>query len=248
MKASLFATLAAAFSPLAAATPILNSGIDPEVSFTSAVSSAVEGPTVVTVVVSLSQVATAPVSIPYSRSGSAVVADATVPTGPLVIPIGASAGSIDVTLVDDGDSEGRERVVLTLGTPTGGVLGATTVHEVIIEDDEASADISFDMGATAANEGDGVVPVTLTLSAPRTEEARVSFTQTGTATPGGVDVATSPSSPIVFPAGSTTATVDVILVQDPIDEPSETFALTLLAPINGVPRSHGPAHGHDRGR
>lgn len=207
-------------------------GLDPEVSFVSGVSSGVEGNSTISVQVALSSVATSPVTIPYAVGGSATAADATVPGGPLVIPVGGTSGTINVGVLDDTLSEGRERVILTLGTPTNGTLGATTVHEVLILDDEPAATISFDLAASAASEGAGVEALTVTLSAPRTEEARVSFAQTGTATPGGVDVSTSPVSPLVIPAGATTASISALLVPDLIDETNETFEVTLLAPVN----------------
>jgi hypothetical protein len=225
---SLLAVMAAA--PAAGFHPI-NAG-NPEVTFSSAASSAIEGPTTINVQVTLSAAASAPVSIPFTVGGSATTADATVAAGPLVIPTGGTSGTIDVGILQDSLSEGRERVTLTLGTPTNGTLGATTVHQVVILDDEPAASISFDLASSSASEGAGSETMTLTLSAPRTEEARVSFAQTGTATPGGVDVSTSPASPLVIPAGATTASIDAILVQDPFDEADETFMLTLLAPVN----------------
>lgn len=208
--------------------------LNPEVTFVSASSSAVEADTVVTVDVALSAVAAVDVSIPYSVGGSADGADATVLAGPLVILAGQTMGSIDVTLLDDAASEGRERVILTLGTPAGAVLGATTEHQVVIDDDEAPATLTFDLPNQTALESAGVVPVSLTLSSARTEEVRVSFTQTGTATPGGTDVTTSPVSPIIVPAGATSATLNVAVVQDSIDELDETFVLSLLLPVNAA--------------
>ncbi len=231
---------AAAAGPLFASSP-KPLVVDPEVSFTAASSSAIEGGMTVDVQVDLSLVATADVTIPYSVGGSADGADATVAAGPLVIPVGQSSGMITVTLLDDAVSEGTERVTLTLGTPTNGTLGATVVHDLVIEDDEAAATLTFDIGSSLASEGDGSTGLTLTLSEARTEECRVSFSQTGTATAGGVDVSTSPVSPLIVPAGATTATLDAILVQDLMHEPNETFVVTLLAPVNcaiGVTGQH----------
>lgn len=228
-RVPLLATLLAVTAATGEAVP---SQTDPDVSFTIAETSVVEGATVVSVDVTLSAAATADVTIPYTVGGSADGADATVPAGPLVIGTGQSAGVIDVTILDDGDSEGVERVVLTLGAPTGGQLGAITEHAVVIDDDEAAATLDFDLAAQDASEGDGTVSVTVTLSDARTEEARVSFTQTGTATPGGVDFDVAPASPIVIPAGATTVSVDVSLVADALDEDDEDVVLTMLLPVN----------------
>lgn len=227
----LLATLTAA-----AAAPVFGSpralAVDPDVDFLAPTTNVVEGGATVSVDVVLSAPAPADVTIPYTVGGSADAGDGSVAAGPLVIPMGQSAGVIDVTLLDDAVSEGRERFVLTLGTPTGGVLGSTVVHEVVIDDDEAAATIGFDLAAASALEGAGTVNVTVTLSEPRSEEARVSFTQTGTAQPAGVDLTVTPPSPIVVPAGATTASVAVALVPDALDEPAETLVLSMLLPVN----------------
>lgn len=225
----------AAVGPLAASavgTVSNASQADPEVTFVTSVSSVTEAATTVDVMVSLSLAATSPVSIPYTVGGSATAADATVPGGPLVIPIGQMGGMVTVTVLADALSEGRERVTLTLGTPTNGTLGAITAHDLLILDDEPAATLSFDFATSSASEGAGTSGLTLTLSGARTEESRVSFAQTGSATPGGVDVSTNPVSPLIIPAGATTATLGAVIVQDLIDEADETFVVTLLAPLN----------------
>ena len=205
-----------------------------EVSFTQATSNVIESATVVSVEVTLSGPANAPISIPYVAGGSANAADRTVDPGPLVIPVGQTSATIDVTILDDADSEGRERVTLILGNVVGATHGATTVHELIIADDEPAATLEFDVASQSKSEGSGTQSATLTLSAPRTEEARISFTQTGTASPSGVDVTVTPASPVVIPAGQTTASIDLAIVPDAIDENDETLVLSLLLPYNCV--------------
>lgn len=205
-----------------------------EVSFTEAVSNVTESATVVSIEVTLSGPVSAAVSIPYVAGGSADAGDRTVDPGPLVIPAGQTTGTIDVTVLDDAESEGRERVTLILGSPTGATLGSTNVHELIIADDEPAATIEFDITSQSRSEGSGTHSATLTLSEPRTEEARISFTQTGTATPSGVDVTVTPASPVVIPGGQTTASIDLSIVPDAIDENDETLVLTLLLPYNSV--------------
>ncbi len=125
-------------------------------------------------------------------------------------PLAASA----VGTVSNASQADPERVTLTLGTPTNGTLGAITAHDLLILDDEPAATLSFDFATSSASEGAGTSGLTLTLSGARTEESRVSFAQTGSATPGGVDVSTNPVSPLIIPAGATTATLGAVIVQD----------------------------------
>lgn len=235
---------ALAFSP-AVAVPTVSWGgagaLNPEVEFATASTGATEASGLVSVSVSLSAVAAQDVTIPYSVGGSATSADATVTPGPLVIPAGQLSGSIDVTVVDDSDSEGTERVTLTLGAPTGGVLGATTTHEVVIADNEAAASLTFDLAASSASEGVGSVTLALTLSAARTEAVVLDYSVSGTATTGGVDVSISSANPLVIPGGALSSTIEVALVPDSLDEPDETLDIDLVNVANAVPgtfRSH----------
>ena len=149
--------------PEPAALAAAKGTLTPEVGFEVASTSTGETSGLVSVSVVLSDAAGQDVTIPYNVGGSATAADATVTPGPLVIPAGQLTGSIDVTILDDSDSEGLERVALTLGAPTGGVLGTSTVHEVVNADDEAPATLAFDLASSSASEGAGTVPL-LTLS------------------------------------------------------------------------------------
>ncbi|MEM6568333.1 MAG: Calx-beta domain-containing protein [Planctomycetota bacterium] len=218
-----------------------SSALVPDVEFAGATTTVTEGAGTVSIQVVLSEPATADVTVPYTVGGSADASDATVPAGPLVIGIGSSSGTIDVQVGDDSLSEGRERVVLTLDTPTGGVLGATIVHELVIDDDEPAATLAFDLASSSASEADGTVDLTLTLSSARTEDATVAFDLGGTATPGGVDLSVAPASPLLVPAGATTATLQVTIVDDGNDETDEDLVVTLTTADNcdvGAPGQH----------
>lgn len=206
--------------------------LNPDIEFSAASSSLQEDGAAVAVEVTLSATSTSDITIPFTVTGSATAADGTVAASPLVISAGQTTGTILVTPIDDMDSEGRERFTITLGTPSEGALGAQISHDAILADDEPAAVLEFASAAQSVSESAGVVPVQVTLSAARTEEARVTFTQTGTASPSGVDFSVSPPSPLIVPAGQTTASFDVAIVSDTIDEVDETFISTLLVPIN----------------
>ena len=217
---------------LLAAAPALGGprrpSADPVVGFTLASSSVVEDAGAAGVEVVLSGPAAADVTIPFTVGGSAGTADVSLPVGPLVIPAGQSSGSIDLTLLDDALSEGRERVVLTLEAPIGGQLGTDTVHELVIDDDEPAATIAFEASAGSATESEGLVSIALALSDARTEDATVEFALTGSATSGGVDFDIVGSGPIVIPQGATSATLEVSITADGVDELDEDLVVSLL--------------------
>ena len=180
----------------------------------------------------LSGPAAADVTIPFSVGGTAGTLDVSLPVGPLVIPAGQSSGSIDLTLIDDSLSEGRERVVLNLTAPVGGQLGPDTVHELIIDDDEPAATVAFELSAGSVTESAGLVSIALALSHARTEDAAVDLGIAGSAISGGVDFDVVGGGPIVIPGGSTGASVDVSITADGLDELDEAIVLSLLGEDN----------------
>lgn len=207
-------------------------GVDPDVEFALAGSSIGESGGFVDVEVVLSTATAVDVTIPFSVGGSAGSMDASVSITTLVIPAGQTSGQISVTVIDDVASEGRERVILTLGTPTGAQLGALTAHELIIDDDEPAAAVSFDVATQAAPESAGAVSIALALSSARTEDSSVVFGIGGSAAAGGVDFDVLQASPLVIPAGATSASLDVSIVMDGIDEQDEDAVVTLLSGDN----------------
>ncbi|MCP3912393.1 MAG: hypothetical protein GY713_15725 [Actinomycetia bacterium] len=57
-------------------------------------------------------------------------------TGTITVPAGQTSADLTLTVVDDGDNENDETVVVTMGVPVNATAGTTTVHTATIEDDE----------------------------------------------------------------------------------------------------------------
>ncbi len=112
----------------------------PVVSFTAAAQTLAENAGTATVTVSMDHSWPVDVTVPVSFAGTATQgagADYTADvTGSLTIPADTTSASITLTINDDSEVEGDETVVLTLGTPDHGTLGATTQHTVTITDDD----------------------------------------------------------------------------------------------------------------
>lgn len=219
-----------AVTPASARPTVVGTG--PDVGFSLTTSTVSEGAGALAVEVLLSTAAAVDITVPFSVSGSADAADASVPESSVVILAGQTSGSIDVGILDDGVSEGRERVVLTLGAPSAGQVGQNPAHEIVIEDDEPGALVTFDLASQTAGEASGLVTIDLTLSAARTEDASVGFGFSGAAVSGGVDFDVAQASPLLIPAGSTSARLDVSLLIDGVDEPDEDAVVSLLSADN----------------
>ena len=147
---------------------------------------------------------------------------------------GATTVTIPVTIVDDGDAEGDETVVLRYdkfieadhrGELTIRPGGPHSTHTLTIVDNDVS--VSFATASQSVREGWGTRDVTVNLTAAPASDLTVSYTVGGTAT-AGTDYAAL-SGTLTVPAGARTATIPVALVDDGVDDAGETVVLTLDA-------------------
>ncbi len=90
--------------------------------------------------------------------------------------------------------------------------------------------VSFTASTQPGLEGD-VLTITVQLSAASNQIVTVPFALSGTAN--GADYSITPS-PITIPAGSTSATITVNLIDDGVTEPSETVVVTIGSPTNAI--------------
>ena len=92
--------------------------------------------------------------------------------------------------------------------------------------------VNFPTLTQSVSEGAGQTTVTLQLSEAAAEDVTVPLTLGGTAI-SGVDYSSVPTT-VVIPAGSTTATFDIALVDDALFEVAETLILTMGAPTHAI--------------
>jgi RHS repeat-associated protein len=227
-------------SPAAHTLTILDNDPLPSVAFTTATSSLGEAAAPGMVTISLSQATSEEVTVLLTAAGTASVgADYQAVVAQVTIPAGTTAATVAIAPVDDQTHEGDETVVLTLGAPTGALLGAQTTHTATIVDDDPVPAIRFVQAASSVGEADGAVAIQVSLDRPSTATVTATVTVAGTAVVGS-DVQTVVGS-ITVPAGATAATITVTPIDDQIHEGDETVVLTLSAPIGatlGAPASH----------
>ena len=148
---------------------------------------------------------------------------------------GATTVTIPVTIVDDGDAEGDETVVLRYdkfieanhrGELTIRPGAPHSTHTLTIMDNDVG--VSFASASQSVREGWGTRDVTVNLTSAPASELTVSYTVGGTATAGS-DFTITNSGTLTVPAGARTATIPVALVDDGVDDAGETVVLTLAA-------------------
>jgi hypothetical protein len=209
---------------------IIDDDAAPTVAFTLASQSPSEAGGTVAATVQLSAVSGLDVTVPFVVGGTATAdSDYTVVSSPVTIPAGSTTATIGVALLDDASYEFDESVSLSLGTPTNATLGAQKVHTILIVDNDPLPTVNFAVDSQSAAENLGGLSVIVQLSAPSVQPVTVSFAATGTAAGGGTDYTIS-GSPVTIPAGQTTATITVTMIDDAMLESNETVVLTMATP------------------
>ena len=200
---------------------------EPTVSFASASQSAGEGSGTRNVGVTLDKAPTTDITVKYTVGGTAAAgSDFTIASsGTVTVLAGATTATIPVTIVDDSVGEGDETVVLTLAAPDGYRVVSPGTHTLTIVDNESK--VSFASASQRVDEGSGTHNVGVTLDKAPASAVTLSYTVGGTATPG-TDY-TALSGTVTVPAGATTATIPVTVIDDTAPESNETVVLTFAA-------------------
>ncbi|MGA1534745.1 MAG: Calx-beta domain-containing protein [Planctomycetota bacterium] len=170
------------------------------------------------------------VIVPFTTSGSATPgADLLIDPGPLVVPAGETMASLLLGAIDDDIAEGVEELEVILGDPIGGVLGATVVHVVTIEDDEGVPVVEFTQDSLAVPESAGSIEIPVGIDPVSAFDTTVTIE---------VDPAVSSASEgldfglaaaeVTIPAGASTATLTLLLHDDADYELEELAGLELV--------------------
>lgn len=203
----------------------------PRANFAVTASSSPEAAGTMMLDVTLDRPAIAPVTLPYTVSGSASrPADFALAAGTLTYAVGETSKSIPLAIAQDALDEDDETVIVTLGEGTSVVLGPDVVRTHTIEDDDALPVATFITATAALTEANATVTVTVTLDAASGRTVSVPVIIPA----GGPGTATSPADftypaqlTLTFPAGTTTQTLALAVKEDFIDEDDETVLLAL---------------------
>ncbi|TWU42045.1 Calx-beta domain-containing protein [Novipirellula artificiosorum] len=180
------------------------------------------------------------VTVAYATANGTATAgaDYTATSGTLNFAAGETSKMITVPILDDTVDESSETFTVTISNPTGGAtLGATQVSTVTITDNDEPVllpgVLSIDPAATTVNEDAGTVTFTVNRTAGSDGIVTVAFaTANGTATAGADYTATSGT--LNFAAGETSKMITVPILDDTVDESSETFTVTISNPTGGA--------------
>ena len=205
----------------------------PTIALTATPASVNEG-SAITYVATLSAIATAPVTVPVTLSGTGITtADFTGLSAlatTITVPAGSTNSSVTVTTAADAITEGNETLVATLGSVTGYTAGTATASTTIVDSSIAPGTSTVNLSASAAsiNEGQSVT-FTATLSSAATSAVTVPYTLSGTGitTADFTPALSALTGNITIAAGSTTGTVTLTAANDTTTEGNETLTATL---------------------
>ncbi|HPR26300.1 Calx-beta domain-containing protein, partial [Lentimicrobium sp.] len=173
--------------------------------------------------------------ISYTISGDATAdVDYTALSGTVTIPAGSTSATISVPVIDDNILEDDETVTITLSAITSGnsgiSIGAPSFATVTISDDDA-ATVSISATDASAAEPDNDGEFTISMSNAADVATVITYSVSGTATPG--SDYTTLTGTATIPAGSTSVTIPVEVIDNLIMESSETVVVTLISITSG---------------
>ena len=160
-------------------------------------------------------------------SSARAPADYTATTGTLTIPAGQTSRTVAVQIREDSLDEPTERFLLNLSNPTGATISDSSGGGTITDDDTAP---SVSIRDTGVREG-SVAGFLVVLSRPSGRNVTVRWTTEQSSARAGSDF-TPIAGTLTIPAGQSTGSVFVQVLQDRLDEPNEIFRVRLTSATN----------------
>jgi hypothetical protein len=211
---------------------------DPPVTLATSDCSVTEGDagqTLCSFAVALSAATSQTVSVAYATSdGTAAGGQDYLPaSGVLSFPPGVTSRTVAVPVVGDVVDEPTETFSLTLSAPVNGTIADGLGVGTIVDNDPPPTLVAGDCAVAEGDAGSAPCAMTVSLSAPSSFTASVSYaTADGTATIG-IDY-TPAAGTLTFAPGTTSQIVPVQVVGDVVVESDESFVLNLTAPVNAT--------------
>lgn len=184
-------------------------------------------------------------TVSYAISGTAVGVETSTPDhdqnltggGTFTMPANSTTKNISVALEDDSYGESPETAIFTLQAGTDYTVNATNyVYTINLTDDDPTPIINFSSTISSVSETAGTTSITVSLSNPSGTTISAIIAQSGTATNltdyGASQGAVSLPGTIQLSPGETSTTIAISLLDDTLDENTETAVFTMSSPTN----------------
>jgi hypothetical protein len=173
--------------------------------------------------------------VQYATSNGTAVGgvDYTGTSGTLTFNPKTKKRTFTVPIVTDTLDENDKTILLTLSSPSGGMLGGQDSAVITIVDNDTGGSLAFSAAAYTVSEGKGVAKITVKRTGGKASGVTVDYaTSDGTAA-AGTDY-TAVVGTLVFGAGQTSSSFTIPLNNDAVDEVTKTVQLTLSNPTGGA--------------
>ena len=208
---------------------------DPQLSINDVTVAEHAGPAVFTVSLSAASTDTVSVNV-LTRDGTALEpGDYTAVRTTAIFPPGSTSQQVRVPITDDQVHEPTETFTVQLDTAANAVIADRSGTGTITDNDpEGPAPVpQLSIDDVTVSEDAGPAVFTVSLSQTSTREIRVSATTSdGSAVQPGDYTRTQAT--VIIPAGTRSMTFPVPVINDSIDEPVETFNVTLTGQVNAA--------------
>lgn len=184
----------------------------------------------------LSEVSGQDVTVDLATSGTATAGvDFTITATQLVIPAGSLSASTTLSASPDVLDEFDETAIVQITSATNASIGLTDSAQTIIRDDDNAPTVSLSNSSSTVSEGAGSFDFFATLDAISGKDVTVNLLLRGDAVVG-TDYTSSPNAPIqlIIPAGSLSASVNITVIDDALDEFDELVILEFDSVVNAV--------------
>ena len=152
------------------------------------------------------------------------------------VPAGKSRITFPLNINNDNIDEYDEHIIIDLidSTVTNANTGSARKHVLTIIDDDPPPDVEFTTTNTSVSESLAKHMVILTLSNRSGKKVSVDYQIDKKSSAVNGEDYTFNNGTAYFPVGKTRDTLDITLINDTIDEPSQTIILSLLNPKNST--------------
>jgi Ca2+-binding RTX toxin-like protein len=168
-----------------------------------------------------------------SSNGSASNGDYT--NTPIVVNFLANESSktIAIPITEDTLTEDNETVNLTLFNPTGGaIVGSQSTATLTIVDNDIPRISIADLQVVEGQNSNALV--TVTLSNPSTQIVTVKYSTSNVTAQAGSDYTGATNITLTFNPGEVSKTISIPLIDNNLNEPDESFNITLSTPTNAT--------------
>ncbi|MFH4967715.1 Calx-beta domain-containing protein [Gaetbulibacter sp. M240] len=157
------------------------------------------------------------------------------------VPAGAAAASFNVQAIDNSEYSVDKNIIFTITDVSGGLaIGTTPETTISIVNDDAAPNPVIDFNTSnpvTIDEGAGTVTINFDISGTTTADATIELTASGTATIGDDYTFNGDSSnpySLMIPAGSSSASLDLVITDDTSFEGDEPFSLDMTNASGGL--------------